>query len=52
MTSNCAESVNSVLKNLRELPLATKLSSIRDVLKKWFYERSKVAFALKARSTS
>ncbi|KAA0062123.1 protein FAR1-RELATED SEQUENCE 3-like [Cucumis melo var. makuwa] len=36
MTSNCAESVNSVFKDLRELPVATMFCSIRNVLQKWF----------------
>ena len=52
MTSNCAESVNSLFKDLRELPVATMLSSIRDVLQKWFYERSKVSFSMKSLLTS
>ena len=52
MTSNCAESVNSVFKDLRELPVATMLCSIKDVLQKWFYERSKAAFTMKSHLTS
>ncbi|XP_050941730.1 uncharacterized protein LOC127149797 [Cucumis melo] len=52
MTSNCAESVNSVFKDLRELPVATMLCSIGDVLQKWFYERSKVASTMKSHLTS
>ena len=52
MTSNCVESVNSVFKDLRELPVAMMLSSIRDVLQNWFYERSKVASTMKSRLTS
>ena len=31
MTSNCVDSVNLVFKDLRELPVATMLSSIRDI---------------------
>ncbi|KAA0064043.1 protein FAR1-RELATED SEQUENCE 4 [Cucumis melo var. makuwa] len=34
MKPNCAESVNSVFKDLRKLPVATMLCSIRDVLQK------------------
>ena len=52
MTSNCAESVNLVFKDLRELPVATMLCSIRDVLQKWFYERSKAASTMKNHLTS
>uniref|UniRef100_A0A9I9EJ31 Uncharacterized protein n=1 Tax=Cucumis melo TaxID=3656 RepID=A0A9I9EJ31_CUCME len=52
MTSNCAESVNSVFKDLIELPVAMMLSLIRDVLQKWFYERSKVASTMKSCFTS
>ena len=52
MTSNCVESVNLVFKDLRELPMATMLCSIRDVLRKWFYERSKAASTMKSHLTS
>uniref|UniRef100_A0A9I9EJZ6 Uncharacterized protein n=1 Tax=Cucumis melo TaxID=3656 RepID=A0A9I9EJZ6_CUCME len=52
MTSNCAESVNSVFKDLKELLVATMLSSIRNVLQKWFYEQSKVASTMKSRLKS
>ena len=41
-----------MFKDLRKLSVATMLSSIRDVLQKWFYERSKVTFAMKSRLTS
>ena len=52
MTSNCVDSVNLVFKDLRELPVATMLSSIRDVLQKWFDERSKATFTMKSCLTS
>ena len=52
MISNYVESVNSVFKYLRELHVATMLNSIIYVLQKWFYERSKAAFAIKRRLTS
>ncbi|KAA0033561.1 uncharacterized protein E6C27_scaffold261G001160 [Cucumis melo var. makuwa] len=52
MTSNCAESLDSVFKDLRELPVATMLCSIRDVLQKWFYGRSKAASTMKNHLTS
>ena len=52
MTSNYIEIVNSVFKDLRKLPKAKILSSIKDILQKWFYERSKVASAMTSRLTS
>ncbi|XP_050936277.1 uncharacterized protein LOC127144415 [Cucumis melo] len=52
MKSNSAESLNSVFKDLRELPVATMLCLIRDVLQKWFYERSKAASTMKSHLTS
>ena len=52
MTSNYVESVNSMFKDLRELLEAIMLSSIRGVLQTWFYEWSKVAFAMTTRLTS
>ena len=52
MTSNCVKSVNSVFKDLREPPVATMLCSIRDVLQKLFYERSKAASTMKSHLTS
>ena len=42
MSSNCAKSVNLVFKDLRELLVATMLSSIRDVLQKWFMNEVKL----------
>lgn len=47
MSSNVAESVNFAFKDRRELCVTSMLSSIRVVLQKWFYERSKVSFAMK-----
>ena len=44
MTSNYVDSVNLVFKDLRELPVATMLTSIRDVLQKWFDERRSRSF--------
>ena len=41
-----------MFKDLRELPVAMMLSSIRDVSQKWFYERSKVSSTMKSRLTS
>lgn len=52
MTTNVSECVNFVFKNYRELPVASMLSSIRDTLQKWFYDRSKAAFGMKTPLTS
>ena len=47
MTTNIVESVNLVLKDVRDLPIASLLDSIRDILQKWFHDRSKVVFSTK-----
>ena len=47
MTTNIAESVNSVLKDVIDLHVASLLDSIRDILQKWFHDRSKAAFSMK-----
>ena len=41
MTTNIYESLNSVLKNDRNLPVASLLDAIQWSLQEWFYERSK-----------
>ncbi|XP_075486344.1 uncharacterized protein LOC142525946 [Primulina tabacum] len=40
MTSNNAESVNSLLKSQRDYPITALIEHIRSVMQKWFYERS------------
>src|ERR1051325_8387759 len=48
MTTNCAESINSLLKDPRNLPVASLLEAIRELLQKRFYERSKLAMSIKS----
>ncbi|XP_013601166.1 PREDICTED: uncharacterized protein LOC106308558 [Brassica oleracea var. oleracea] len=43
MTTNIAESLNSMLKLPRELPLISLLETIRLTLTTWFFERRKAA---------
>ncbi|XP_073275502.1 uncharacterized protein [Primulina huaijiensis] len=40
MTSNNAESMNSLLKSQRDYPITALIEHIRSVMQKWFYERS------------
>ncbi|XP_010506932.2 PREDICTED: uncharacterized protein LOC104783478 [Camelina sativa] len=39
MTSNCAESINSLLKETREYPIVCQFETIRSILTRWFNER-------------
>ncbi|XP_010448992.2 PREDICTED: uncharacterized protein LOC104731347 [Camelina sativa] len=39
MTSNCAESINSRLKETREYPIVCLFDTIRSILTRWFNER-------------
>ncbi|XP_022891593.1 uncharacterized protein LOC111406393 [Olea europaea var. sylvestris] len=39
MTTNNAESLNSLFKNAREFPVLAMVEQIRKTLQKWFYER-------------
>ncbi|TYK22587.1 uncharacterized protein E5676_scaffold195G00040 [Cucumis melo var. makuwa] len=39
ITTNISESMNSTLKEQRELPVIGLLESIRSLIQKWFYER-------------
>ncbi|XP_019095110.1 PREDICTED: uncharacterized protein LOC104757102 [Camelina sativa] len=43
MTTNIAESLNSMLKDLRELPVISLLETIRTILTTWFHERREKA---------
>ncbi|XP_050935177.1 uncharacterized protein LOC127143920 [Cucumis melo] len=46
MTSNYAKSIDLVFKDLRELPLATMLSSIKNVLHSGFMDEIEIAIDL------
>ena len=46
MTTNIAESMNSVLLDARDKPILPLLDHIRDVLQKWWYERRNNAAAM------
>ncbi|KAL4018522.1 hypothetical protein IC575_022120 [Cucumis melo] len=39
MTTNIAESMNSILKEPRDLPIASFLENVRALLQRWFWER-------------
>ncbi|XP_010424554.1 PREDICTED: uncharacterized protein LOC104709680 [Camelina sativa] len=39
MTSNCAESINSLLKETRKYPIVYLFETIRSILTRWFNER-------------
>ncbi|KAA0047537.1 MuDRA-like transposase [Cucumis melo var. makuwa] len=39
MTTNIAESMNSILKEPRDLPIASFLEHVRALLQRWFWER-------------
>ena len=39
MTTNIAESMNSILKEPRDLPIASFLKNVRALLQRWFWER-------------
>lgn len=39
MTTNNVESINSILREVRELPVTLVLGYIRDMLQRWFHER-------------
>ncbi|KAA0038997.1 MuDRA-like transposase [Cucumis melo var. makuwa] len=39
MTTNIAESMNSILKEHRDLPIASFLENVRALLQRWFWER-------------
>ena len=39
MTTNIAESMNSVLRHARKLPITPLMKSIRAMLQKWFHDR-------------
>ncbi|KAA0049597.1 MuDRA-like transposase [Cucumis melo var. makuwa] len=39
MTKNIAESMNSILKEPRDLPIASFLENVRALLQRWFWER-------------
>ncbi|KAL4022875.1 hypothetical protein IC575_016621 [Cucumis melo] len=39
MTTNRAESMNSILKEPRDLPIASFLANVRALLQRWFWER-------------
>nr|GEX72626.1 transposase, MuDR, MULE transposase domain protein [Tanacetum cinerariifolium] len=39
MTSNNAELVNALTKDMRKLPITTLMEWFRDLLQKWYYER-------------
>ncbi|KAL0543854.1 hypothetical protein IC582_018959 [Cucumis melo] len=38
MTTNIAESMNSILKEPRDLPIASFLENVRALLQRWFWE--------------
>ncbi|KAL0533896.1 hypothetical protein IC582_028171 [Cucumis melo] len=42
MTTNIAESMNSILKEPRDLPIASFLENVRALLQRWFWERREV----------
>ncbi|XP_038904248.1 uncharacterized protein LOC120090597 [Benincasa hispida] len=46
MTTNPSECVNSVLKENRNLPVASLLDAIRGLLKNWFHDRRKASFSM------
>ena len=48
MTTNISESFNNVCEEARDLPVASTLENIRQILQRWFYERRMEA----ARTTS
>ena len=52
MTTNISESLNAVLKESRDLPVAALLDSIRQILQNWFYDRRKVACCMRTVLTS
>ncbi|KAK2646657.1 hypothetical protein Ddye_021852 [Dipteronia dyeriana] len=39
MTSSIAESMNSCLVHVHQMPITTMINFIRDMLQKWFYKR-------------
>ena len=52
ITTNISESLNAVLKESRDLYVATLLDSIRQILQNWFYDRRKVACCMRTVLTS
>ncbi|XP_038896390.1 uncharacterized protein LOC120084653 [Benincasa hispida] len=46
MTINPSECVNSVLKDNRNLPVASLLDAIRGLLQKWFHDRRKASLSM------
>ncbi|XP_022156574.1 uncharacterized protein LOC111023450 [Momordica charantia] len=46
LTTNISESLNATLKESRDLPVASLLDSVRQLLQRWFYDRSKSAASL------
>ncbi|XP_013694559.1 protein FAR1-RELATED SEQUENCE 6-like [Brassica napus] len=46
MTSNIVESINKVLKDAREYPIAFFLDEVRKVISRWFMERREHAMSL------
>ncbi|XP_010490047.1 PREDICTED: uncharacterized protein LOC104767762 [Camelina sativa] len=44
MTSNCAESINSLLKETREYPIVCLFETIRSILTRWFNERREESY--------
>ena len=39
MTTNIVESMNSILKEPRDLPIASLFEHVRALLQRWFWER-------------
>ena len=52
MTTNRSESVNSVLKEDSNLPVAGLLDGIREFLQKWFHDRTEASLSMKTILTS
>ncbi|KAK1381903.1 SWIM-type domain-containing protein [Heracleum sosnowskyi] len=52
MTSNVAESLNSVTMSIRELPICTMLESLRALVQKWSYSNRNTANATSTRLTT
>ena len=52
MTTNRSESVNSVLKEDSNLPVAGLLDGIREFLQKWFHDRREASLSMKTILTS
>ena len=46
MTSNIAESLNSAIKNARELPITTLLEYLRDLMQEWTSNNKNIALSI------